>query len=235
MAARSRLVDLASMPTVAQLYRTRKLLPAESTDSAFPPSQHLNDNVALILNDITKLDIDCIVNAANNSLLGGGGVDGAIHAAAGPQLVEECSELNGCDTGDAKITKAYDLACKNVIHTVGPIYRHRSRREESSHPETLLRSCYRTSMELAMQHGLKTIAFPAISTGVYGYPIDLAARAVTQEVRQFLETNAGVPNALRRVIFCNFEPRDMDVYAQMITFVLLVFCLLIYLHHAEIF
>lgn len=227
MAARSRLIDLASIPTVAQLYRTKKLLPAESIDSAFPASQHLNDSIALILNDITKLDIDCIVNAANNSLLGGGGVDGAIHRAAGPQLVEECSELDGCDTGDAKITKAYELPCKNVIHTVGPIYWERSQRQrqrqDASQPETLLRSCYRTSMELAMQHGLKTIAFPAISTGVYGYPIDLAARAVTQEVRQFLETHAGVPNALHQVIFCNFEPRDMNVYAQMFTFVLSVF------------
>lgn len=219
MAARSILVDLASIPTVSQLYRTKKLFPAESIDSSFPSSQDLNDRISLIRNDITKLRIDCIVNAANSSLLGGGGVDGAIHRASGPRLMEECSGLDGCGPGDAKITKAYDLPCKHVIHTVGPIY-DSARRQDPDLPEKLLRSCYRTSMELAMQHGLKTIAFPAISTGAYGYPNHLAARAVTHEVRQFLDRNAGVPNALQRVIFCNFEPRDMDVYAQMMTFVL---------------
>ncbi|OQE15292.1 hypothetical protein PENSTE_c029G07746 [Penicillium steckii] len=211
MATRSRLVDLASIPTVTQLYRTKKLPSAGSTSSTFPPSQYLNDRISLIRNDITKLDVECIVNAANRSLLGGGGVDGAIHRAAGPRLLEECSGLGGCETGDAKITKAYDLPCKHVIHTVGPIYDSAGKQD----PEYMLRSCYRTSLELAVQHGLKTIAFPAISTGVYGYPHHLAARAVVQEIRQFLEQSKGDPNALHRVVFCNFEPRDMDVYAQM--------------------
>lgn len=225
MTARSRLVDLASIPTVAQLYRSRKLLPANSIDPSFSSSQHLNDTISLVRNDITKLEVDCIVNAANPSLLGGGGVDGAIHRASGPRLLEECSSLGGCETGDAKITQAYNLPCKNVIHTVGPIY-DSAGRQDPGLPEKLLRSCYRTSMQLAVQHGLKTIAFPAISTGVYGYPISLAARAVVQEVRQFLEQTAGEPESLRRVIFCNFEPRDMDVYAQNIPSVLPIYIII---------
>ncbi|KAJ5111526.1 hypothetical protein N7532_002061 [Penicillium argentinense] len=215
MATHSALVDLASIPTVAQLYRTRKLLPAETIDPAFPPSQHLNDSVSVIRNDLTKLEVDCIVNAANKSLLGGGGVDGAIHRAAGPGLVKECSGLDGCDTGDAKITQAYNLPCKYVVHTVGPIY-HSASRQDATRPEKLLRSCYRTSMELAMQHSLKTIAFPAISTGVYGYPSHLAARAVVHEVRQFLDSHVGQNNALQRVTFSNFEQKDMEAYAKAI-------------------
>lgn len=166
----------------------------------------MKNRIELYKGDITKLEIDAIVNAANNSLLGGGGVDGAIHRAAGDKLLEECRLLNGCATGDAKITKGYNLPAKNVIHTVGPIWSGRSEDNE------LLESCYRRSLEVAAENNVRTIAFPNISTGVYHFPKSEAGLIAVNTVRKFLSEN----DTFDKVIFAVFDDENYKIYSNLI-------------------
>lgn len=163
--------------------------------------------IELFKGDITTLKVDAVVNAANSSLLGGGGVDGAIHRAAGKELLAECRTLNGCKTGDAKITKGYNLPAKFVIHTVGPVWNS----GKSNEPEKLA-SCYRRSLEVAIKHGIKTIAFPNISTGVYGYPKKEAAKIATQTVAEFLEKH----DEIDQVIFSVFDNENFEYYNELL-------------------
>ena len=165
----------------------------------------MKSKMQLVTGDITTMDVDAVVNAANNSLLGGGGVDGAIHRAAGPELLAECRTLGGCETGDAKITKGFKLRARHVIHTVGPVYR-----GGASGEARLLESCYRRCFEVATENGLKSMAFPSISTGAYGYPIaqasQIALRTSLIQLERFPEID--------RVLFVLFSASDLEVYQK---------------------
>lgn len=168
----------------------------------------MNEKIELLKGDITKVEVDAIVNAANTTLLGGGGVDGAIHRAAGPELLEECSTLGGCATGDAKITKGYRLPARYVIHTPGPVWRGGTKGEPD-----LLASCYRKSLELAVENGCKSVAFPSISCGVYGYPLDQAAQIAIREVSSFIQKDS----RLDKVIFVCFSQEAYDLYNKILS------------------
>ena len=163
------------------------------------------NRLVVVEGDITRQQVDAIVNAANTTLLGGGGVDGAIHRAAGPELLEECRALGGCATGQAKITKGYGLPAKFVIHTVGPVWRDGSRGEDE-----LLASCYRSCFALIEQHGIRTVAFPSISTGAYGFPMERAARIAVTETKKFLEGNT----ALEQVLLVCFGKSAHEIHVQ---------------------
>ncbi len=166
----------------------------------------MNEKIKIYQGDITRLNVDAIVNAANQTLLGGGGVDGAIHRAAGPELIAECRKLNGCNTGDAKITGGYNLPARYVIHTVGPVYRY----GDPGGPEKL-ESCYKRSLEVAIENGIKTIAFPNISTGVYGYPKYEAAEIAIRTVKGVLSVHPEI----EQVIFCVYDNENLEIYKNL--------------------
>ncbi|EIW67241.1 hypothetical protein M231_02344 [Tremella mesenterica] len=195
------------LPTLADMY-DRDQLPDPEDKPCFLPDPHLIQRVCIWQGDITRLKADMIVNAANRSLLGGGGVDGAIHSAAGPDLLKECEGLGGAETGETKVTKGYDLPAKYVAHTVGPIY---SKLNVERSAEQL-ESCYRTSLEACVAKGGETIGFSSISTGVYGYPIIEATQISLRTTRLFLQEN----KSITRVIFVVFSEKDKKVYEGLV-------------------
>lgn len=163
--------------------------------------------IQVLKGDITKLKVDAIVNAANTSLLGGGGVDGAIHRAAGKELVEECRTLNGCKTGQSKITKGYNLLAKYVIHTVGPVWHGGNKKERE-----LLKSCYETALNLAKENGIKTLAFPSISCGIYHFPLEEACKIATDTVKEFISQNS----CFEKVIFIDINVTIIEIYKRIL-------------------
>jgi O-acetyl-ADP-ribose deacetylase len=167
------------------------------------------EKIEIIRKDITRLDVDAIVNAANNSLLGGGGVDGAIHRAAGPELLEECKAIGGCPTGEARITRGYNLKSPYVIHTVGPVY------SDTPKDRVLLARCYQNSLDLAVKNNIRTIAFPAISCGVYGYPIEEACEIAMDAVMTFLNKNT----TMQKVVFVLFSPGHYKTYMMQLSLI----------------
>jgi len=207
----SQVISLPQIPTLRELYQRAAIAayPVAGREARFPFSSALLDRVSVHRGDITLVQVDAIVNAANTGLLGGGGVDGAIHRAAGPKLLKECRTLGGCPTGEARMTAGYNLPAKHVIHAVGPVYDPRSTRVPRQ-----LAGCYRISLQLAAEHGLKHIAFPAISTGIYGYPIESATQVAFGEVRKFLETEQA--KEFERVIFVVFSAEDEAEYLRLI-------------------
>ncbi|KAI6155387.1 A1pp-domain-containing protein [Pisolithus tinctorius] len=203
-------VALHDIRTIGELFRRGVLRAVQKP--IYPSQAGALNKVSLYQGDITTLQTDAIVNAANPSLLGGGGVDGAIHAAAGSQLLAECWTLGGCKTGDAKITGGYDLPAKHVIHAVGPVYDACNTEMRAKQ----LRSCYTTSLGLAKENGCETVAFPSISTGIYGYPLRDATHIALNEVRQFVDSD--VEDKIKRVVFVVFRDVDRSMYEELIPF-----------------
>ncbi|KAI0967182.1 macro domain-containing protein [Xylaria arbuscula] len=207
-AARMAVTTADEIPTLSLLYKLKKLNPSSNPIEGATAIH--NNRIGIIRGDITTLAVDAIVNAANTSLLGGGGVDGAIHRAAGRGLLDECRTLGGCATGSSKITAAYNLPCESVIHAVGPIY-------NDLHPErsaAALRGCYQSALQLAVQNSLRTIAFSAISTGIYGYPSSAAATVAASAARDFLDGEHG--QKLDKIVFVTFEEKDVQAYNRVL-------------------
>ncbi|KAF9254637.1 A1pp-domain-containing protein [Marasmius fiardii PR-910] len=205
--SRPAIIQLLKIPTIRSLYASSTLKP--SKEPKYSAKKSLLEKVSLWQGDITKLEVDAIVNAANRSLLGGSGVDGAIHGAAGRGLLEECETLHGANTGEAKITKGYNLPSKHVIHAVGPVYNSSAVDKVASE----LASCYKASLDLGIKYELKTVAFPSISTGIYGYPIADATHIALKTVREVLDENE---EQFDRVIFVVFSDKDKGVYETLI-------------------
>nr|XP_013006164.1 O-acetyl-ADP-ribose deacetylase MACROD1 isoform X1 [Cavia porcellus] len=197
-------VRLKKIPTWKEM---AKGVSVKVEDPKYKKDKQLNEKISLFRGDITKLEVDAIVNAANSSLLGGGGVDGCIHRAAGPLLTDECRTLQSCETGQAKITGGYRLPAKYVIHTVGPI----AHGEPSTSQAAELRSCYLSSLDLLLEHRLRSAAFPCISTGVFGYPNEAAAEVVLMALREWLEQHK---DKLDRLVICVFLEKDETIYRQ---------------------
>lgn len=206
-------INVEDIDTLTSLYASGTL-EATHGDFLYNSNKSINDKIRVIKADITSLKASAIVNAANESLRGGGGVDGAIHRKAGPELLKACRLLNGCETGSAKITEGFELLADYVIHAVGPIYD----KDEKEWCQDMLESCYQTSLDLAVQHECTSIVFSALSTGIYGYPSDLAAKVACETVRKYAEGSRGL-GSVKRVVFCNFAQKDVNAYDQILPIV----------------